>query len=266
MPCLTLCLCIISFGAGNGCATEYPGVYARLSYQYPWIKDLVCAMSVSPPEYFECPSNNNDHSQLGANLPSPSPGPVIRPTTAPPTIINIPEGHLAVKVEIQLDLRSKDTGWSIVSKDGRVLTEVEAGSYSQPYGLIEQVVILPTSSEFLLIVTDTQGDGICCEFGGGWFQVSAMLTDGSSNPLMKGYGTFSLSTTNVFETPANNLPKSLAPGEEPLQPGTASLTRPTPLEQMPLADPNELSQSASPALWYTPFLTAVAIVITVVLL
>jgi Trypsin len=207
-------LAVVSWG--NGCVKEHPGVYARISYQYPWIKDLVCAMSVNPPEYFECPSKNDGDNQLGATFPAPSPDPLIgmRPTTAPPANVGVPEGNVPVKVTIQLDLLSKDTGWLIVSGDGRVLAEVEAGSYSQPYGLIEQVVILPISSQFLFIVTDTQGDGICCEFGGGWFQVSVVMSDGSSKSLMKGYGTFALSTTTMFETPADNIPRpSLVPGE-----------------------------------------------------
>ncbi|KAL7549251.1 hypothetical protein ACHAWF_012515 [Thalassiosira exigua] len=40
---------------GIGCAhPEFPGVYARVSAQYPWIKSVVCAESSSPPASFGC--------------------------------------------------------------------------------------------------------------------------------------------------------------------------------------------------------------------
>ena len=40
---------------GYGCAhKDFPGVYARVSAQYGWIKEQVCDKSSSPPESFEC--------------------------------------------------------------------------------------------------------------------------------------------------------------------------------------------------------------------
>lgn len=44
---------------GYGCAhPEFPGVYARLSSQYDWIKEQVCVGSFAPPESFECDISN----------------------------------------------------------------------------------------------------------------------------------------------------------------------------------------------------------------
>ncbi|KAL3907525.1 MAG: hypothetical protein SGILL_008837 [Bacillariaceae sp.] len=40
---------------GWGCA-EQPGVYARISEGYGWIRERVCAISDDPPESFNCPS------------------------------------------------------------------------------------------------------------------------------------------------------------------------------------------------------------------
>ncbi|KAL7476508.1 hypothetical protein ACHAW6_002367 [Cyclotella cf. meneghiniana] len=40
---------------GIGCATNtFPGVYARVSSQYDWIKKNVCKFSTDPPSYFNC--------------------------------------------------------------------------------------------------------------------------------------------------------------------------------------------------------------------
>jgi len=217
---------------GNGCADEWPGVYARISYQYQWIKDLVCATSSAPPSYFECnpftianvPGSNPvdvpSQSPLAQHVPAPT---AVAPTSTTTHIINnAPEGTIPVKVKVQLDLRSTDTGWSLVNNDGDVITEVKPGEYETPYELVEEILFLPTSSQFVFVIKDTQGDGICCEFGGGWFQVSTILTDGTEKPLVKGYGTFSLSSTNVFMTPIDNTPllilgdgQLVSPGERP---------------------------------------------------
>ena len=39
----------------NRCAEpEFPGVYARVSAQYEWIRKQVCGLSDEPPAYMEC--------------------------------------------------------------------------------------------------------------------------------------------------------------------------------------------------------------------
>lgn len=40
---------------GNECAhDDFPGVYSRVSYLYPWIRKQVCKRSLFPPSNFEC--------------------------------------------------------------------------------------------------------------------------------------------------------------------------------------------------------------------
>ena len=47
---------VVSWGVG--CAHEsFPGVYARISSAYDWIKQQVCAKSSDPPSSFNCGSN-----------------------------------------------------------------------------------------------------------------------------------------------------------------------------------------------------------------
>jgi len=56
---------------GIGCASRnFPGVYARVSSSYEWIRQEVCKRSSEPPAYFEC-GNNPD--------PDPDPDPDLDP-------------------------------------------------------------------------------------------------------------------------------------------------------------------------------------------
>lgn len=83
---------------GIGCASEdYPGVYARVSSQYEWIRAEVCAWSNFAPEEFDCSnapppgtpsptpasggSNNNDDWNGGNN--SNNGEPTLSPTLSP---------------------------------------------------------------------------------------------------------------------------------------------------------------------------------------
>lgn len=59
---------------GWDCAVE-PGVYARVSYGYSWIRSEVCRLSSNPPSSFLCPTQ----------APDPTPRPSPRPTTPLPT-------------------------------------------------------------------------------------------------------------------------------------------------------------------------------------
>jgi len=207
---------------GNGCATDYPGVYARISYQYDWIKEVVCAISVDPPSYFDCiiPTSGNINNNIDNNhnnINNNQNHNIQSETVEPPVIedhvdgdiedpIRVPGGYVPIKVEIQLDQRSKETGWALVANNGTVVEEVKAGTYTTPYDLVEKTLVLPASSQFTFVITDSDGNGICCDFGGGWFQVSTLLADNSARPLVRGYGTFLLSSTNVFVTPLDNTP------------------------------------------------------------
>ena len=57
---------------GIGCAEkEFPGVYARISKEYSWIKEQVCKNSSNPPASFNCGGNGPDPDPD----PDPDPGP-----------------------------------------------------------------------------------------------------------------------------------------------------------------------------------------------
>jgi trypsin len=54
---------------GIGCATaDYPGVYARISSQYDWIKSEVCKGSKNPPSSFGCEDKENSAVTQNADV------------------------------------------------------------------------------------------------------------------------------------------------------------------------------------------------------
>merc|ERR1719221_170377 len=51
---------------GIGCASQtFPGVYARVSTQYEWIRKTVCVHSSEAPESFECDGLSEDELEGG---------------------------------------------------------------------------------------------------------------------------------------------------------------------------------------------------------
>jgi len=77
---------IVSFGVG--CANpDFPGIYARLSDQYDWLRDSVCELSQYPPEDYVCyPTPNPTVAPSVAPTFSPSAGPSPSPTFSPTTV------------------------------------------------------------------------------------------------------------------------------------------------------------------------------------
>ena len=73
-----------------------------------------------------------------------------------------------VKVEMQPDQYAGETSWEIYNADGDTVA-VSPVYTSNVY----QEDIIPLDAGFYnLVVHDSFGDGICCDFGSGWFGVS----------------------------------------------------------------------------------------------
>mmetsp|Transcript_25718 Transcript_25718/g.60910 ORF Transcript_25718/g.60910 Transcript_25718/m.60910 type:complete len:579 (-) Transcript_25718:850-2586(-) len=68
---------------GFQCAsTVFPGVYSRVSHQFPWLRAMICELSHDPPEYLLCPSPSLSPSTSPTTFPSSTTSPSISPSSS----------------------------------------------------------------------------------------------------------------------------------------------------------------------------------------
>ena len=71
-----------------------------------------------------------------------------------------------VNFELQADQYGGETTWEIVQGDSVFASGGPYGSFEY----VQQLIFLP-EGEYNLVVNDSFGDGICCDFGDGWFSI-----------------------------------------------------------------------------------------------
>jgi trypsin len=246
---------------GRGCAI-YPGVYSRISSGFDWIRKQICYAAVDPPRYLECTEDerNPKYSLAPFMTPStpipvstlvnpPTPIPVLR-TTLPPqatseapvlssNFINplIPVSGTPVTIqpmserlvmttiliEIQLDADSEETGWYVLSEQGEKLYDRPAGTYrDRPTELVWEVVQLPVNETYFFVITDAEGNGMCCTDGhSGWFRLSIkqIFSDPTFDkkdkviPIVIGTGEFGSSARRSFQTDLRLIERSVTDDE-----------------------------------------------------
>jgi len=147
---------------GLGCAHNiFPGIYARISNEYDWIRNIVCEWAENPPESFECP-----------NL-------------EPETEVNEGDNlQIPVTMEIRLDRYSSETGWLLKSGQGSYAYAplgVYKGSENQ---IVLSTVDLDADKDYTLIMLDSFGDGI--NFDGGYYRLWRGKEPNQGKPLVSG--------------------------------------------------------------------------------
>mmetsp|Transcript_35249 Transcript_35249/g.85300 ORF Transcript_35249/g.85300 Transcript_35249/m.85300 type:complete len:801 (+) Transcript_35249:513-2915(+) len=183
--------------AGYGCANpNLPALYARVSHVQDWIRDLVCELSVNPPEDFNCPliDSGDDDEAATENIETP-PCDYTEPRggnnqTAAATatqrddIANNALGLVPancfengpfdpsiewtnITLELQLDTRPKERGWMLRYLDDsgrgvyRTFVERPIMSFADilPWSVVKEVITVPNNREYQLVLLDSYGDG-----------------------------------------------------------------------------------------------------------
>eukprot|EP00934_Nitzschia_sp_Nitz4_P004364 Nitzschia sp. Nitz4//scaffold232_size35869//9056//12145//NITZ4_007804-RA/size35869-processed-gene-0.17-mRNA-1//-1//CDS//3329543321//4354//frame0 len=168
-PTEDLLVGVISWG--YGCALEaFPGVYARVSADYEWLRATICSVSDDAPAYLLCEETT------------------------------VPVDTIPVTLLIQFDDFPQENGWSMRNVDSsEVYVSVDAGTYTEPRTREQVTVYLPAGATVELQVEDTFGDGLCCNNPGSY--VLALGTDPDGTVLASGSGGFESTQYHQFTLP-----------------------------------------------------------------
>ena len=179
-------------------AADYPSVYARVSYAYPFIREQVCALSSDPPAYLDCP-------------------------TSPPTT------EVDVTLQIQLDSFPEQVSWSVTdNSSNQVVYEEPSTTYSgRPRELVVETLLLTRGQEYTLRIGDTAGDGLCCSHGDG--QVLLFYGAESNYDQILAYedGRFASSAEHIFVADSLNFVAFDGPTAAPSMCSTGTSIKPS---------------------------------------
>jgi len=154
----------------------------------------------------------------------PTPMPTTMAPTTPPT--PCPNGGVNLEVKLKTDSYATETAWTLTNKCGSG-TVITSPAYTAGNTMHSNMYCVPNGS-YDFRITDTYGDGICCSWGSGSYEV---IMGGVS--AING-GTFLQSETKTFGTCAGLPPTTPNPTRIPtlaptLSPTTLSPTAlPTP--------------------------------------
>jgi trypsin len=161
---------------GIGCAqAQYPGVYSRVSGALDWIESNACAMSSASP----CFCTDSCGTSTGTTQPQqPSP-----PSGGPNEVV----------LTVTHDDYPLETGWTLTDdSSGAVVASQAEESFSRQGGTSVETVSLADGT-YTFRMTDSYGDGICCQQGRGEFAVTS-----NGNTVATG-GEFTDSVAQTFD-------------------------------------------------------------------
>lgn len=147
------------------------GVYARVSGAVPWIEKTSCALGSRAGWCRNKSSSLADEisNTVTAVIESTD---TVQAATANPATLTV----LAL-VTVQYDAYPEEFGWKLVDvESGVAKASYPANTFYQPNKLVTGNVDLERGRSYSLITSDVAGDGICCQNGNGFIEISVNNT------------------------------------------------------------------------------------------
>jgi Trypsin len=190
---------------GLQCADPvYPGVYSRTSFVADWIDSNVCLYSKNAPSHFACETTSYD-------------GPFFR-------------------LDIQFDRFPQEVGWKLISSVNNTIASRTPLYYGPAFAnqLVTEIIPVPAmKTSYTFIVSDSQGDGLCCAYGQGSYRLwkgplknNKLLASGDAKAKFREETKFTVSfaptTTNIAAI------TQMESAASPFAPTATIITPPTP--------------------------------------
>ena len=142
---------IVAFGSSLCGHPGIPGGYIRTSSIQEWIRSQVCFGSVNPPEDFNCPK-----------MP------------------------ILLQLDIQFDHYSNEVSWEL-EKDNGDYEKIVKDFWSYPMAQysrksVSHNIRLDKEGTYQFTIKDMYGDGICCNYGNGYYMLTVKSIGNSDSP------------------------------------------------------------------------------------
>ena len=117
----------------------------------------------------------------------------------PSQVNRLETGH-TIEINIQYDAFPQQTAWVLVNSDLDTIVDSSVyGDATKPNEVVNIRYENQPTGKYTFVITDSAGNGICCNNGAGFVIISEILDDGSSKLIWAENGEFSGGTNVSFE-------------------------------------------------------------------
>lgn len=135
-----------------------------------------------------CPSPITTPAPTSLVTSSPTAAPNINTAPSPTNINKCSSGEFRFIFQIQIDSYSDETSWDIRSEDGAIVVQSMASLRESTTLQTHDLCLRDGCYDFK--IKDDWGDGICCNYGHGWYKGYLYNDDSNTDPIFQG-GKFS---------------------------------------------------------------------------